>query len=320
MSVNHLQNNATADIYTDLQGLQNLKTSARKDAQAALPEVARQFEAVMISMMIKNMRKTGMEDPIFKSQAMDSYRDMYDQQLSMELSKGQGIGLAQSIVQQLQHQAGNNSADPDVRQTVPLSLPQRRRFPDHYSAPVNVQAPQRSDDSDFSTPEQFVRKLWPMAEKTAKKLGVTAEIILSQAALETGWGKHVITEGEKSSFNLFNIKADQSWQGERMGKTSMEYIHGKPVQQISDFRAYHSFEQSFADYANFIQNNPRYKMKPEQSLHRSIRTAIQDSDYIKTLHKAGYATDPDYANKVLRVLNSDVIQNQRQNPVKLVSK
>jgi len=320
MSVNHLQNNSTADVYTDLQGLQKLKTSARKDAQAALPEVARQFEAVMISMMIKNMRKTGMEDPIFKSQAMDSYRDMYDQQLSMELSKGQGIGLAQSIVQQMQHQIGNNGTDPDVRQNVQLSLPQRRQFPDHYSVPVNVQAPQRMDDSDVSTPEQFVQKLWPMAEKAAEKLGVTPEIILSQAALETGWGKHVITEGKKSSFNLFNIKADQNWQGKRMEKTSMEYIHGKPMQQKSDFRAYHSFAQSFADYADFIQNNPRYKMKPEQSLHRSIRTVIQDSDYINTLHKAGYATDPDYSNKVLRVLNSDVIQNQRQNPVKLVSK
>jgi len=311
-----IQKNATTDIYTDLNGLKRLKSSARKDAQTALPEVARQFEAVMISMMIKNLRKTGMEDPIFKSQAMDSYRDMYDQQLGMELSKGRGIGLAESIVRQMQAQVGQKPPEIESHQPKELKLPDRRQFPDHDSSKAKIDAqiknvPVKSDVivkdivSEFKSPEQFVQKLWPMAEKTAKKLGVSPEIILSQAALETGWGKYVITQGDKSSFNLFNIKAEQNWQGMKMAKVSMEYIHGQPVQQTSDFRAYNSFAQSFDDYANLIKNSPRYNAyfkdidtetrKPEQSLH--------NDSYIRALHKAGYATDPDYANKVLRVLN-----------------
>ena len=309
-----MQKSATTDIYTDLNGLQNLKSSARKNAQTALPEVARQFEAVMISMMIKNLRKTGMEDPIFKSQAMDSYRDMYDQQLSMELSKGRGIGLAESIVQQLQHQVGQTPGA-ESQQKMALKLPERRQFPDLYSskekvpaqvnnAQVNVEAIAENITSEFKTPEQFVEKLWPLAEKTAKKLGVTPEIILSQAALETGWGKYVIAQDDNSSFNLFNIKADLNWPGKKMAKVSMEFIHGKPVQQKSDFRAYSSFAQSFDDYANLIKNNPRYSesfKEIDQEIKKSEQY-LHDNNYIKALHKAGYATDPDYSNKVMRVL------------------
>lgn len=324
MSLNQLQNplpgaiqkSATADIYTDLNGLKSLKSSARKDAQTALPEVARQFEAVMISMMIKNLRKTGMEDPIFKSQAMDSYRDMYDQQLSMELSKGRGIGLAESIVRQMQTQAGQKSPEIEKHQPKELKLPVRRQFPVHDSSQAKIETqmkniPLKSDEivedgvSEFKSPEQFVQKLWPMAEKTAQKLGVTPEIILSQAALETGWGKYVITQDDKSSFNLFNIKADQDWQGMKMAKVSMEYIHGKPVQQKSDFRAYNSFAQSFDDYAKLIKNSPRYNayFKDIDTEIRKSEQSLHDESYIKALHKAGYATDPDYENKVLRVLN-----------------
>jgi len=104
-NLHHASNNLSqSDIYTDLNGLQKLKNSARKDSQAAIPEVAKQFEALMITMMVKNLRKTGMEDPMFKSQAMDSYQDMYDQQLGLELSKGQGIGFAKAIAEQINYQ------------------------------------------------------------------------------------------------------------------------------------------------------------------------------------------------------------------------
>ncbi len=339
MSLNSLQSlpsseiksETKTDIYTDLNGLQNLKSSARKDAKSALPEAARQFEAVMISMMIKNLRKTGMEDPIFKSQAMDSYRDMYDQQLGMELSKGQGIGFAKSIVEQMQYQAGQQSGNPPGNKTedaVAKIMPPRKHFPDHYSSLSNSlpasdslsvnqiapgQLPQNSV-ANFKSPEQFVAKLWPLAEQTAQKLSVSPDVILSQAALETGWGKAVISDGQKSSFNLFNIKADQSWQGKRMDKVSMEYIHGKPIQQKSSFRAYDSFEQSFSDYANFIQSSPRYKTVLETT--KKVEQSLHDENYIKGIHKAGYATDPDYSTKVLRVLKSVPIQAQ----IKLASK
>ncbi|MCW8931348.1 MAG: flagellar assembly peptidoglycan hydrolase FlgJ, partial [Gammaproteobacteria bacterium] len=339
------------NIYTDLNGLQNLKTSARKDANAALPEVARQFEAVMISMMIKNLRKTGMEDPIFKSQAMDSYRDMYDQQLGMELSKGQGIGFAKAIVEQMQYQSGQKSVQSGNEalspETLPKIMPKRRHFPDLYSKSsilniennknialdssfnnVDQMSSKNDENSYFESPEQFVETLWPLAEKAAKKLGVSPEIIVSQAALETGWGKYVISSGQKSSYNLFNIKANSGWSGDRVEKISTEFLSSKELadknlsdystQQKSDFRVYNSFEQSFDDYTQFIQNNPRYNRalnmtdKMEQSLH--------DESYIKEIHKAGYATDPNYSNKVLNVLKSEPVQNQVMKQLKLASK
>ncbi len=347
--------NSSSNIYTDLNALHNLKSSARKDAGAALPEVARQFESVMISMMIKGLRKTGMKDPLFSSQAMDSYRDMYDQQLAMELSKGQGIGLAKSIVEQVQAQAGlvkTGTADPQS-----LKMPKWKAFPDPYQAKKSpsleksqinqaadeqtveakqaepVQGVKTGNISEFEQPLEFVQKLWPLAEQTAKKLGVSTEVILSQAALETGWGQYIITKDKQSSFNLFNIKAEPGWSGKRMEKVSMEYAHGKPIQQKSSFRAYDSFEQSFNDYADFIQNSPRYRnaldkiRNMEQSLHSSNKESNEESNYeplankayINTLHQSGYATDPDYSAKVLRVLNSDFIQAQVQINNKMVS-
>ncbi|MCP3850904.1 MAG: flagellar assembly peptidoglycan hydrolase FlgJ [Gammaproteobacteria bacterium] len=321
------------DIYTDLNGLQSLKTSARKDANAALPEVAKQFEAVMISMMIKNLRKTGMEDPIFKSQAMDSYRDMYDQQLGMELSKGDGIGFAKAIVRQMQYQQGGMPENDNGLKE--QTLPQRRHFPDLYSNTASTESekqvvdknilvstesvkPLQGQQNSFESPEQFVEKLWPLAEKTAQKLGVSPELILSQAALETGWGKHVISNDQKSSYNLFNIKAGLDWTGAEIEKNSMEFIHGKMSKQQSAFRSYDSFEHSFTDYARFIQSHPRYKNALEKT--NKMEQSLHDTKYINEIHEAGYATDPKYSDKVLRVLNSEPVQNRVMMQVKLASK
>ena len=367
--INNLTN-TSADIYTDLSHLNNLKQTAIKDSQAALPEAARQFEAVMITMMMKSLRQDGMEDPLFNSQAEESYRDMYDQQLGLELSKGRGIGLAESIVQQMRLQEGSPRVKTDeagqlsgqlkmpmqgsfngtshqavssletIKQ-VSTSLSSDNQAAETHNISVNSSAVQvfKTDEPEiqsaetiygevvngqFDSPQNFVEKLWPMAEKAAEKLGVTADVIISQAALETGWGKHIISTGKNSSFNLFNIKANPGWTGERMEKSSMEFVQGRAIQQKSDFRAYSSLEESFEDYVSFLKENPRYQsifatqlnttqtsdLSSEQLLHD---TQYQSkSSYIEELQKAGYATDPAYAKKVLNVLNSDVIQAQAQ--------
>ncbi|MCU7835537.1 MAG: flagellar assembly peptidoglycan hydrolase FlgJ [gamma proteobacterium symbiont of Taylorina sp.] len=331
---------STTEVYTDLNSLQNLKQSAVKDAQAALPEAARQFEAVMITMMMKSMRETGMEDPLFSSEAEKSYRDMYDQQLGLELSKGRGIGVAESIVRQMQQGSQSPLQEKTSREEAAvLKMPGRRFFQDHYShkplqenVPVHKLKEDKKLTGSFESPEDFVKKLWPMAEKAADKLGVNADVIISQAALETGWGKHIIRAGENSSFNLFNIKAGRGWDGDQMEKSSIEFIEGKAIQKKSDFRSYDSLEQSFADYVHFIKDNPRYSAvfnkkdkqdNTEQLLHD--QQGVQSSEnYIEILQKAGYATDPAYSDKILQLLNSDVIQNQvkyqSKNPIKMASK
>ncbi len=319
--------NAKTDIYTDLNSLGNLKTSARKDANSALPEAARQFEAVMISMMIKNLRKSGMDDPIFKSQAMDSYRDMYDQQLGLELSKGEGIGFAKAIVEQMRYQQGN--IKPPSSAEAELQLPERRHFPSQAvserdplvnKTSIQGKSVQTTEtiSADFNSPEHFVEKLWPLAEEAAKELGISAEIILSQSALETGWGKHIIMNGKNSSYNLFNIKVNNNWSGDQVEKESLEFINNKKgkeeqiVQQKSHFRVYDSFAQSFDDYVDFIQNSPRYQSYLDKTIDKSNKSeqSLHDEAYIKGIHKAGYATDPGYSNKILRVLKSETMQNQ----------
>ncbi|MCK5665941.1 MAG: glucosaminidase domain-containing protein, partial [Thiotrichaceae bacterium] len=159
-------------------------------------------------------------------------------------------------------------------------------------------------------------------------LGVTADVIVSQAALETGWGKHIISTDKISSFNMFNIKANREWNGERMEKTSIEFIQGKALRQKSDFRAYASLEQSFSDYVSFLKESPRYQSifnagqfndtNGEQLFHEMPYQL--KSTYIEKLQQAGYATDPAYAEKVLNVLKSDVIQAQVQNQTKIAAK
>ncbi len=358
---NNLNTSATADIYTDFNGLRKLKQAARKDAQAAIPEAAKQFEALMLTMMMKNLRKTGMEDPLFSSQAMDSYHDMYDQQLGIELSKGEGIGFAKAIAEQIRFQQGDQKQETIAKV---LKLPERPMIASQPAVAVQIQQPTSAvnsiqsasllEDNDqltkqknisasdpkinetsaqviiqnnnkdpikpFSSADDFVQQLRPMAEQAAKKLGVSADIILSQAALETGWGKYVIHNDSTNSFNLFNIKAKSDWSGKIIDKEVLEYNKSAknnstltllptlvPTQQKSQFKVYDSYAQSFDDYVNYIQGNSRYDkilkkvLKSEQLLH--------DKSYIEGIHQAGYATDPDYSNKVLNVLKSDVFNN-----------
>ncbi len=361
MSLNRLSSPSflSSDVYTDLSRLQKLKSSARADSQAAIPEAARQFEALMITTMLKNLRKTGMEDPIFKSQAMDSYHDMYDQQLGLELSKGQGIGFAKAIAEQMNYQTPNTAdtvSDAVVSKNV--SMPLKHSINRHVSSNERISkstaenvaekipvpndpdqsviletisrkavietiksdtitsntASSKSISANFISPDDFTDKLRPLAEQAAKKLGVSTEIILSQAALETGWGKHIIAQGDKSSFNLFNIKATSNWQGNTVAKISAEFSSGmnKSIQRKSLFKAYDSFAQSFDDYVNLIKNSPRYR-SAVPSVNKNKETMDQflhDKSYIKSIHQAGYATDPAYSDKVLRVLTTEAIQKQ----------
>ncbi|MBR9726755.1 flagellar assembly peptidoglycan hydrolase FlgJ [Shewanella intestini] len=151
--------------------------------------------------------------------------------------------------------------------------------------------------SGFDTPQDFITTLYPHAQKAAKSLGTTPEVLIAQSALETGWGQKVIKDdkGELSN-NLFNIKADNRWAGDKTSVNTLEYEQGKAVKQQSDFRVYDSIEQSFNDFVNFIGNSDRYQ--------NAKKVAAQPEQFIHALQKAGYATDPQYANKVIKVMQS----------------
>ena len=222
-------NTHIAQTAVDFQGLSELKRSANNDPndRETLNQVASQFEAIFVGMMLKSMRDASLADGLFDSSQSDTYRDMTDKQLAMDLSAKGGLGLKEVIVRQLGGANFENTQDEATNKVLGSmdSVPVRPRL-QALDNPVLLQqvmqaAPSsdlrssnKSDDSSFDSPTSFVNKLWPMAKQAADRLGVTPDVILAQAALETGWGKHVINKVDgESSYNLFNIKKeDYKWQ------------------------------------------------------------------------------------------------------------
>ncbi len=305
-------NTAHASVYTDFQGLAKLKTAARKDSGSALEETAQQFEALMMQMMLKSMRQASIGEGLGDSDQSLFYREMYDQQLAIHLAKSGGLGLTEVIKRQLGGSTGEHARQPgkvlsDYRQQAVMrgapssdttaSPLEANRSP----APATSTAPvPKKPEPAIDSPEAFLRHLWPMAQEAAILLGQEPDTLLAQAALETGWGQKMIRRDDgNNSFNLFGIKADYRWAGDRAIVPTLEYAGGVAVRQKAAFRAYDSFADSFKDYVAFLQTNPRY------------HTALQadDSDgYLSSLQEAGYATDPHYAEKISAILDRPELQ------------
>ncbi|WP_331346727.1 flagellar assembly peptidoglycan hydrolase FlgJ [Cellvibrio sp. UBA7661] len=165
---------------------------------------------------------------------------------------------------------------------------------------AEIRVGQKGSISD--TQENFVMLLKPHAEKAAAELNVNPDVLIAQVALETGWGKHVIHDNQgNNSFNLFNIKANTQWQGDKVNVSTLEYRNGIAANEKADFRKYTDYAESFSDYVRLMKNNPRYD---------DVLAAGTDSKkYAEALQAAGYATDPEYAKKIKRLLNSDAIKS-----------
>lgn len=309
----------TTPSYTDFAGLSEMRAQSRVDPQASLKQVAKQFEGIFIQMMLKSMRDASMGDEIFDSDQSKLYRDMFDKQVALDMANSKGIGIADALVRQLgKHvpgsetgtesgiQAPTNTSDSMIHgKMLPLTslrMATVDNIPVAGLAQNELREIQPLDDrTQFDSPEEFVNHILPYAVKPAKELGVSPLVLVSQAALETGWGKAVtrLPDGS-SSYNLFNIKADSRWDGKHVTKSTLEYDNGIAKYEKASFRAYDSFADSFDDYVDFLRSNQRYGSV--------LRHAGDDQLYIEGLHKAGYATDPNYADKVLNILKRDSIQ------------
>lgn len=265
---------------TDFTQYTTLRKAAGENDPAALREVANQFEALFLQTMLKSMREASLGDPLFgDSEQMEMYQGMMDQQMAVELASGKGVGLADMLVRQL----GGASA---ARFDAPGGA-----YPVLRSAPVNTKQPTAA----WSDPAAFARDIWPHAERTARELNVAPEAIVAQAALETGWGKHVMPDRDgATSFNLFNIKSGPSWQGDQVVRNTLEFENGVPRPLRAKFRTYDNVAAAFSDYSRFISGNPRYSdVRDQGSNVAGFARALQDS---------GYATDPDYAEKINNVM------------------
>lgn len=279
-----------ADVYTDFQGLKRLRAEAQRESPEALKEVARQFEALFIQMMVKSMREASLNEGIMDNDQSKLYQGMYDQQLSLELSKGKGLGLADTLVRQLSRGVGGGGQE--------YALPSPQQLAVRSASPVTVSevAPvSEATPWEVSGSEDFVAKLWPHAQRAAAQLGTRPEVLVAQAALETGWGKSVLQHADgRSSYNLFGIKADARWDGDRVQAQTVEFRDGVMGRERAAFRSYDSVQQSFADYVDFLKQNPRYQ--------DALAVGRDSARYAQELQRAGYATDPQYAKKITGIL------------------
>lgn len=304
---NHLQN---ASVYTDFQGVAALRREAGENSPQALEKVARQFEAMFMQMMLKSMRDAGIEEGgLFDNDQTRLYQDMYDKQLSLSLSEsGNGIGLAEAMVRQLRASVPQLGESGQGMETS-MAVPQRGSGSFSLQQPEAV-SPLENEPARFESPEQFVAHLWPHAKQAGEKLGVDPRAIMAQAALETGWGKAVISRPDgSSSYNLFNIKADHRWDGECVGKLTLEYRDGVAAKEQASFRAYGSWAESFDDYAAFLSENGRYR--------DALQAGSDGNAFAERLQDAGYATDPAYASKIKRILNNEIVAKVAQEGVAL---
>ncbi len=251
----------------DFAALARLRGQASQSSPGAIREAAGQFEALLVQSMLKSMRAVSFGKGLFDSDQSNMYREMFDQQLAVELTHKRGLGLADMITRHL----GGEQAKPAQR--IPLSA----RI---------AELPSLS-----ASPADFVRQVLPYAQAAARKLGVSAKAVLAHAALETGWGRHLPGRPDGgSSFNLFGIKAGSSWSGDTVSVPTME-LDGDVARRVqARFRAYASPEASFEDYATLLSTNPRYA----EALARGDDVA----GFARALQDGGYATDPDYARKL----------------------
>ncbi|WP_156108688.1 MULTISPECIES: flagellar assembly peptidoglycan hydrolase FlgJ [Luteibacter] len=316
--------NQKLGTYTDMSGFAGLRSAAQKDQASALPAVAKQFESIFTQMMLKSIRdaSAAMGDDIMGSQASNAYRDMFDKQLSVTLSQGKGIGIADMLIRQLGGassaqgaSSGNGlfagvTGDASTVDAVSSKSDQDSGLMDSLERMLGRAGQAVGDGANavasavgklsISSPEEFVQKLAPHAIEAAKKLGVSVRALLAQAALETGWGKHMPAQGSTTSFNMFGIKAGSSWDGKRVNVPTLEYENGVAVRKKDSFRAYDSPSDSFKDYADMVASSPRYA--------DAVGRGDDVKGFAKALVNGGYATDPSYAQKLADIANGPVMK------------
>lgn len=196
----------------------------------------------------------------------------------------------------------NSLANDEQQTTTPYAPMAHAYIPALLSKPQVISARGSQKASVSDSQENFVSMLRPHAEKAAEELQINPDVLIAQVALETGWGRHVIHDHRGgNSFNLFNIKAGSSWQGDKVNVSTLEYRGGIAANERADFRKYSNYAESFSDYVRLMKNNPRYQ--------QALDAGKNSSAYAEALQSAGYATDPHYAKKIKSLLNSDSIRS-----------
>ncbi|VVC77087.1 Peptidoglycan hydrolase FlgJ [Aquicella siphonis] len=303
-----------ARVYTDIQSLERLRYASNKNPDMAKKEVAQQFESMMMQIVLRSMRDANkaFSSGLLDNDQMDFYQDMLDKQLSM-LTSGNGTGFAQMVETNInqQYKAQQPAADLIANQRAEAAMHENihvkplfdidRTSNNPGSATIVSKyeklPPASHKQTPFNSQDEFVKTLWSAAKSAAKSIGVDPKILLAQAALETNWGKKILPGNhEQSSFNLFNIKADPSWNKQTTLMSTLEQKDGILTREKAAFRSYDSFIDSFHDYVQFLKQNSRYS--------DALNKASDPHRFIQALQEAGFATDKNYADKILKIFSS----------------
>lgn len=266
--------NTAGSAYTDINGLESLKKDPK--SPQSLSKVAQQVEAMFLQMMLKSMRDANLGDGIFDSEEGKMYQDMFDKQVALDMSQHNQMGIGDLLMRQLTQKS------------------------DAASAPTSPLAPAQTRAA-AADPAQFVTQALPAITQAAKKLGVSPKGMLAQAVLESGWGQRIPKTAEgRSSFNVFGIKAGANWTGARAVADTVEFNGTVARRQQAVFRAYDSIQDSVNDYVKLLGSSPRYSA--------ALSSGSDPAAFVQAMGSSGYATDPEYVNKLKQILTSDRLQ------------
>ncbi len=283
----------------DLRSLDSLKATSGKDPKAGIKDTAKQLEGLFMQELVKSMRTTTMNSGMLDNSATEMGTNMLDTQLANQMTGLPG-GLSDLITKQLERQMGIASKDSKGSPLKGLGDLTMSRLQDDQGSTASASRKADTpyvDNKSLSASERFVRKHTEAAKAAESATGIPASNILGQAALESGWGKHEIRMKDgTSSHNLFGIKATSDWKGKVAEVTTTEYIGGVARKVTAKFRAYDYYADAFTDHAKLLSKSPRYS--------QTVAQADTASGFARGLQKAGYATDPAYADKLTKVINT----------------
>lgn len=327
----------------DVQASQDLRETMRKDPKAGLKAAAQQFETMFLQMVMKSMRDTVPDDGLLSSDQTRFYNGLLDQQMAQNMAtSGKGVGFAQLIEKQLGASLGNitpEAAAAPGAAALGALLTQAASFAGQAAAPAGPQASGQNATppasglryqevlsslptsaayaaaadkaqqanaanavagADTGDARGFVERLWPDAVNASRTTGIPPQFLIAHAALESGWGKSEIRKADgSSSHNLFGIKAGKSWNGDSVLSRTTEYVDGQAQGSIERFRSYGSYAEAFQDYARLLRDNPRYS---------TVIGSQNGTEFASRLQQAGYATDPNYANKLSRIIDGPTLR------------
>ena len=249
----------------------NALAALKRDPNSAqsISAVAEQVEALFLQMMLKSMRDASSAEET-DSNEMGMYQDMFDKQVALSISQHADLGIGRLLKRQLSGKAA----------------------PATPAAGKAALAP---------TAAEFVNRMLPPIRRAASSLGLDPMGMLAQAALETGWGQRMPRNADgSSSFNVFGVKAGDAWRGAKATADTVEVVNGVATPRRAAFRSYGSIEESVSDFANLLKSSPRY--------HEAIAAGKDAKGYCHALGKSGYATDPQYADKLNQILDGDTLQ------------